>query len=179
MGKRIERASRLLSLILRHDPGAIGLALDRNGWADVDELLRLANASGRALTRPLLLEVVARNDKQRFALDAGATRIRANQGHSIDVDLQLEPEVPPAHLYHGTAIRFLVAIRAQGLLPGARRHVHLSADLATARTVGARHGKAHVLLIRAADMHHDGHHFYRSANGVWLTAAVPARYIAA
>lgn len=178
MGKRLERASKFLSLVLRHQPDAIGLTLDAQGWADIGELVRLARAHGKTLSRELVLEVVAKNDKQRFALDAAALRIRANQGHSIEVDLRLPPLEPPGHLYHGTATRFVDAIRAEGLKAGARQHVHLSATLETARTVGARHGQPHVLLVRAGEMHRDGHLFYRSANGVWLTEAVPARYIA-
>ena len=177
MGKQLERASKFLSLILRHQPEVIGLKLDSEGWADLDELLRLANAHGKGLTRELVLDVVARNDKQRFALNAGATRIRANQGHSVQIDLQLEAQEPPMQLFHGTATRFVDAIRAEGLKPGSRQHVHLSATLETAVTVGARHGKPVVLIVRARDMRRDGFTFFKSANGVWLTDTVPPQYI--
>jgi putative RNA 2'-phosphotransferase len=121
--------------------------------------------------------VVASSDKQRFAIDASGTKIRANQGHSISVDLQLEAEIPPAVLFHGTATRFAESIRKEGLLRGSRQHVHLSSNREVATTVGARHGKPLILLIRAGDMHRDGIAFYLSANGVWLTDAVPVNYI--
>lgn len=171
------RTSKFLSLILRHQPDRIGLTLDANGWANVDELIRLANQHGFPLTRPLLERVVAENDKQRFALSDDGQRIRANQGHSLKVDLQLSPSQPPDVLYHGTAARFIDSIRSEGLRAGKRQHVHLSADIATARKVGQRHGKPVVLVVRAAEMAAAGHRFYLSANGVWLTERVPAEFI--
>lgn len=163
--------------MLRHQPSKIGLTLDAQGWADVDELLLKANQQGVTLTRPLLNDVVQHNDKQRFAFNADSTRIRANQGHSIRIDLGLEPITPPEHLYHGTATRYLESIRQKGLLRGRRDYVHLSPDEETARQVGARHGKALVLVVKAGEMHAAGFVFYRSANGVWLIDHVPVEYL--
>ena len=177
MSKAFESKSKFLSLILRHKPEAIGLILDPEGWADLDELIRLANARGTALTRELVREIVASNDKQRFALSPDGLRIRANQGHSVHVDLKLEPQQPPAILFHGTATRFVASILEAGLRPGSRQHVHLSAGEDTAISVGGRHGKPVVLTVRAAEMVRDGHRFYRSANGVWLTDLVPPGYL--
>lgn len=173
----IVKHSKFLSLILRHSPETIGLRLDSQGWADVDELLRLAQAAGKRLSLPLLQRVVAENDKRRFSFSDDGRRIRANQGHSLDVDLALTPSVPPDMLYHGTATRFLDSIRAQGLLPGSRQHVHLSIEEATAIKVGARHGKPTVLIVRAAAMVAAGRLFWLSANGVWLTETVPVEYL--
>lgn len=169
--------SRFLSLVLRHEPERIGLALDREGWADIGELIERAGAYGKALTRELVLQAVAESDKQRFALDASGRRIRANQGHSIDVDLGLAPVEPPPILFHGTAAATIAAIRASGLKPGTRRHVHLSPDEATALKVGRRHGKPVVLKVQSGRLWAAGGEFFRAANGVWLTAAVPLRYI--
>jgi putative RNA 2'-phosphotransferase len=171
------RVSKFLSLVLRHDPEKIGLTLDAAGWAEVDELIAAAARSGVDLDRETLARVVAENDKQRFALSPDGRRIRANQGHSVDVDLGLEPRTPPERLFHGTASRFVDSIRASGLHAASRAHVHLSADAETARTVGQRHGTPVVLTIAAGRMHRDGRLFFRSANGVWLTDAVPAEYI--
>lgn len=173
----VVRTSKFLSFVLRHQPEAIGLRLDAAGWADVDELIRLANASGRALDRDLLFFVVETNDKQRFAFDEARTRIRANQGHSIEVDLGLVPQVPPPVLYHGTALRFIDSIRSGGLVPGTRNHVHLSQTRSTAHAVGARHGKPMVLSVDAAAMHAAGAEFRLAHNGVWLAAHVPVRFI--
>jgi putative RNA 2'-phosphotransferase len=167
--------SKLLSLVLRHQPEAIGITLDENGWANVDELL--AKTKERGLTLELLQRVVAENDKKRFSFSDDGTRIRANQGHSLEVDLQLEPMTPPEVLYHGTATRFLDSIFAQGLIPGNRQHVHLSDNIATARQVGIRHGKPAILKVDASAMMKRGHKFFRSANGVWLTAAVPVEFL--
>ena len=153
------------------------MALDDNGWAEVDQLLRLANASGRRINRSLLEQLVAESDKKRFAFSDDGLRIRANQGHSVEVDLALTAAEPPEFLYHGTATRFLESIRATGLNSGGRQHVHLSLDKATATQVGQRHGKLAILVIRAGTMAAAGHKFYLSANGVWLTDAVPVVYI--
>lgn len=169
-------ASRFLSLVLRHRPDLIGLSLDDAGWAEIDALVALSQ-SHRPLTRALIETVVATSDKQRFAISADGLRIRANQGHSIAVDLALDVVAPPVHLYHGTAARFVEAIRREGLSRRRRHHVHLSADVQTATRVGARRGKPVVLVIRAAAMAAAGHVFHRSANGVWLTDAVPAAFI--
>ncbi len=177
MDPSLVKTSKFLSLVLRHRPDKIGLTLDAQGWADVDELLRKANQHGVALTRDRLQQVVAQNDKQRFAFNADGTRIRASQGHSIQIDLGLEPIAPPQLLYHGTATRFLASIRQQGLVRGQRDHVHLSPDEATARKVGARHGEPIVLVVNAEKMHAAGFIFYRSANGVWLTDHVPVEYL--
>ncbi|WP_457141940.1 RNA 2'-phosphotransferase [Modestobacter sp. SYSU DS0511] len=164
--------SKRLSYVLRHRPDAVGLTLDGAGWADVDELLVVLH-----LTRAQLDDVVARNDKQRFALDPTGTRIRASQGHSVPVDLGYVATAPPAELFHGTVERFLPAILAEGLGPGNRHAVHLSADVATARRVGARRGTPVVLRVDAAAMVRDGAAFTRSANGVWLVDAVPPRHL--
>lgn len=169
--------SKFLSLVLRHQPEAIGLTLDENGWADAEQLIRLANASGRRLTRPIVEDVVASNDKKRFALSEDGQRIRASQGHSVEVDLALPPTEPPERLYHGTATRFLDSIRTSGLHSASRQHVHLSADVATATKVGERHGKPVVLVVQAKEMASAGHTFYVSANGVWLTDCVPTKFL--
>ena len=172
------RRSRFLSLVLRHQPQTIGLRLDEAGWADVDELLRLLARAGRPLERAQLERLVAGNDKRRFAFSDDGRRIRASQGHSVAVDLGLTALAPPETLFHGTADRFLDSIRRDGLRPGSRRHVHLSADRTTAVTVGSRHGRPVVLTIAASAMAAAGHEFFRSANGVWLTAAVPPPFLA-
>jgi putative RNA 2'-phosphotransferase len=171
------RASKFLSLVLRHDPGRIGIVLDDAGWTDVAALLAACARHGVPLTRAQLAEVVATSDKQRFALSPDGERIRANQGHSVEVDLQLAPAEPPATLFHGTVESALASIRAQGLVRGQRHHVHLSSDIATATRVGGRRGKPIVLTIRAGEMAAAGHVFYCSANGVWLVDHVPPAFI--
>lgn len=168
--------SKFLSLVLRHQPEVIGLILDDSGWADIDTLIRLSQAH-KPLTRALIEQVVQANSKQRFAISDDGRRIRANQGHSIEVDLDLVPVTPPTLLYHGTATRFVDAIRREGLVKRSRQHVHLSADADTATAVGARHGKPAVLIVRAGEMAAAGHAFFRSENGVWLTDAVPVGFI--
>ena len=177
MSKHFERTSKFLSLVLRHSPDTIGLKLDNEGWAEVEELISSANANGHVLSRELLIEVVSSNDKQRFAFNDSGTKIRANQGHSISVDLKLSPQVPPPQLFHGTATRFEESIRKEGLRPGSRQYVHLSCSVEVATTVGTRHGKPLVLRIHAEQMHRDGIVFYLSPNGVWLTDSVPVEYI--
>ncbi|HEX5740957.1 MAG TPA: RNA 2'-phosphotransferase [Pilimelia sp.] len=167
--------SKRLSYVLRHRPDSIGLTLTPDGWTTVDALLAALAAHGTVLDRARLAHVVATNDKQRFHLDGD--RIRAHQGHSVPVDLALPPVPPPDALYHGTAARHLRSIRGAGLRRGRRHHVHLSADSATARRVGARHGVPVVLRVDAAAMAAAGHVFHRSANGVWLTDAVPPTYL--
>lgn len=171
------RISKRLSYVLRHDPGSVGLELDAGGWADVEALLDGLAAHGVPLSRKRLDVVVAGNDKQRFAFDASHRRIRASQGHSVPVDLGLEPLAPPPLLFHGTATRSVPAILAEGLRPGGRHAVHLSPDVETARAVGARRGPATVLEVDAAAMAAAGEVFTRSANGVWLVDAVPAHYL--
>lgn len=176
--RQITSTSKFLSLLLRHQPEVIGLELDSNGWAEVDELIRLANADRPdQLDRELIEIVVSTNTKQRFVLSEDGERIRANQGHSIEVDLGLTPVAPPSKLFHGTASRFLESIMADGLTKQSRQHVHLSADLSTATNVGTRHGSPRVLVVDAAAMHAAGYEFFQSANGVWLTDAVPPQFL--
>lgn len=175
----IKRTSKFLSLLLRHRPETIGLELDRNGWAAVDELIRLANAhdSRNALDRELIEQVVATNNKKRFVISDDGQRIRANQGHSVEIDMEFEAVTPLSELFHGTATRFLDSIMETGLEKRSRQYVHMSADSTTAIDVGGRHGKPIVLVVDAAAMAAAGHEFYRSANGVWLTDHVPAQFL--
>lgn len=172
------RLSKLLSLVLRHRPEQLGIKLNELGWTDVGFLLRQMNSKGMAVTPEVLQHVVDTNNKQRFAFNESKTKIRANQGHSVAVELGYAPQVPPPVLYHGTSTKNLQAIRATGLEKRKRHHVHLSADVATALQVGKRHGEPVVLQINAADMHWDGFQFFLSENKVWLTAHVPVQYIA-
>ncbi len=169
--------SKFLSLILRHAPDKIGLTLDPNGWADVEELLTLMALKGKNVSHELLERVVAENDKKRFAFSEDGLRIRASQGHSVEIELDLPSAIPPDTLYHGTASRVIDSIREQGLKPGSRQHVHLSRDITTATKVGQRHGKPVVLIIRANEMISAGHSFYLSENEVWLTSHVPTEFI--
>ncbi|WP_156727871.1 RNA 2'-phosphotransferase [Streptomyces apocyni] len=173
--RRTVKVSKYLSKHLRHRPERIGLTLDSGGWVDIDTLVAAAAAHGFPFTRAELDRAVAENDKQRFAIDGD--RIRASQGHTVAVELGLPPSEPPAYLYHGTVARNLDAIRAEGLRPMARHDVHLSADRDTATRVGARRGRPVVLSVDAGAMHRDGHEFRLSANGVWLTSAVPTAYL--
>lgn len=177
--KQRTKVSRLLSLVLRHRPDHIDISLDAQGWTDVDTLLkRIAEFRRIVLTRADLDEVVETNDKQRFAYSEDRKKIRASQGHSVDVDLGLVGRAPPDTLYHGTASRFMKLIyESGGLEPRGRRHVHLSAESETARKVGARHGSPVVLNIDAARMFADGFEFYVSDNGVWLVGRVPVEYV--
>jgi putative RNA 2'-phosphotransferase len=173
----VVRVSKRLSYVLRHQPGSVGLTLDDAGWGDVDALLVGLAVHGPMLTRAGLEHVVANNDKQRFAFDDTGTRIRASQGHSRAVDLGYSAQEPPDVLFHGTIERFLPAILGEGLKPGRRHAVHLSADVATARLVGGRRGRPVVLRVDAGAMAAVGHTFSRSANGVWLNDAVPPEYL--
>ncbi|MET9011750.1 RNA 2'-phosphotransferase [Streptomyces olivaceoviridis] len=173
--RRTVKVSKYLSRHLRHQPERIGLTPDPGGWVEIDTLIAAASAHGFPFSRAELDHVVAANDKRRFAIEDG--RIRASQGHSIEVDLGLPPATPPPYLYHGTVARHLDAIRAEGLRPMNRHAVHLSADRETATRVGARRGRPVVLSVDSGAMHRDGHVFHISANGVWLTATVPARYL--
>ncbi|MFB8139223.1 RNA 2'-phosphotransferase [Streptomyces parvus] len=181
--RRTVKVSKYLSKHLRHQPERIGLTLDENGWVPVDDLLRAAARHGFALTRAELDHAVATNDKRRFTVESGGAggvdgdRIRANQGHTVAVDLDLPPAEPPAYLYHGTVARVMDAIRAEGLRPMTRHHVHLSPDRETATRVGARRGRPLVLTVDAGAMHRAGHVFRVSANGVWLADAVPPRFL--
>lgn len=173
----VTKISKFLSLVLRHKPETIHLKLDEHGWADTNFLITAMQKAGYAIDLDILKEIVATSDKQRFKFTDDFTLIRANQGHSIEVDLKFEAKTPPEVLYHGTAIRNLESIKQHGLLKQTRHHVHLSADAETARAVGMRYGKPVVLKIEAQRMYKDGITFYQSENGVWLTEFVDPKYI--
>lgn len=173
---RQKRVGKYLALILRHNPGPAGIALDAEGWTDADSVVRAVSERYGPFTRADLARLVAEDDKSRYAFSADGVRIRASQGHSVEVDLGLEPLAPPPLLYHGTKRRFLESIRVQGLIRGKRRHVHLSSDVETAAKVGDRRaGDTVILTVHAGEM--SEHPFYRSANGVWLTDHVPPRFL--
>ena len=172
-----KRKSKFLSLIFRHQPDTIGISLDEAGWVDVDLLLAAMKSQRDPITHAELQEIVATSEKQRFAFSEDGKRIRANQGHSVHVDLGFEAANPPELLFHGTVERFLDSIRKQGLLRGSRHHVHLSADEATAANVGGRRGKPVILVIDAQAMKDAGYEFFVSPNGVWLTEHVPPEYL--
>ncbi|MXV09030.1 MULTISPECIES: RNA 2'-phosphotransferase [unclassified Xanthomonas] len=177
MSKQHTDISKFLSFVLRHEPQAASITLDSEGWAEVDALIAGASQSGRTLDADLIRAVVDSSDKKRFALSEDGRRIRAVQGHSNDsVAIQYDAKVPPEFLYHGTATRFLDAILAEGLRAGQRHHVHLSQDIATATTVGKRHGTPVVLKVEALRMHQQGFAFFQADNGVWLTQAVPSSF---
>ncbi|OUJ74758.1 RNA 2'-phosphotransferase [Hymenobacter crusticola] len=169
--------SKFLSKYLRHEPETIGLELREGGWIPVAELLEACTRQGQPLTHLELSEIVTTSDKKRFAFDATGTLIRAQQGHSVPVDLQLAPAVPPAVLYHGTVAAALPAIWQEGLQKMSRHHVHLSPDVETARRVGARRGKPVLLAIDAAALHSAGSVLYESGNGVWLVDQVPSAFL--
>ena len=169
----MKSTSKFLSLILRHKPQIVGIELDEHGWADVDELIcRVKN-----LDRVKLEQIVSTDEKQRYSFSADKKLIRANQGHSIPVDVELEELEPPEILYHGTSESFGSSIIAQGLLKMSRLYVHLSGDIQTAEKVGRRHGKPKIFLVESGKMFFDGYKFFRSVNGVWLTEHVPAKYL--
>jgi len=171
------RLSKFISKILRHDPASVGIVLDKNGWAYADELISGLNRRGHPINREILERIVRENNKQRYSFNEDRTKIRANQGHSVDVDVELKKAAPPAALYHGTAAQFLEGIRKDGISRQRRQHVHLSPDPETAAVVGRRHGKAVVLQINAAAMAEAGFDFWLSENGVWLCEGVPPEYI--
>jgi putative RNA 2'-phosphotransferase len=171
------KISKTLSYRLRHKPEAGGLTLNQSGWASVDLVLMALGSSRLNCDWDGLLQVVDRNDKQRFELSADGSQIRARQGHSVTVDLELLPVAPPEKLYHGTVERFWVSIADQGLLPMQRHHVHLSADIETARKVGARRGKPMILVVDAKGLAATGQKFFLTKNGVWLTQKVPPGHI--
>jgi putative RNA 2'-phosphotransferase len=179
MDRRLITVSKFLAKHLRHAPEALGLTLQPGGWVSVDELLAASARTGFAISYDELIECVETNDKKRFSFNASGDLIRANQGHSVEVDLQLQEMQPPDILFHGTVERFLPSIMAGGLNKGKRHHVHLSRDVETARKVGARRGKPVVLHVQAGRMHSEGFKFYVSANGVWLTDSVPASFLSA
>ncbi|GIH10739.1 putative RNA 2'-phosphotransferase [Rhizocola hellebori] len=169
------KASKRLAYVLRHGPDSIGITLSPDGWVDIDVLLKAMASHGLRLDRDQLMAVVGGSDKQRFAVQEN--RIRANQGHSVEVELGYAPCAPPEVLYHGTASRNLSSIFAKGLVRGDRHHVHLSPDMDTARKAGARHGFPVVLQINTKDMLSVGYQFFVSDNGVWLTAEVPPEFL--
>jgi putative RNA 2'-phosphotransferase len=174
---RLIKISRYLSKHLRHTPDRLGLTLSPGGWVAVDDLLAACSAHKFAITRQELESVVASNDKQRFSFDPTGTLIRANQGHSVEIDLQLSAQIPPTILYHGTGRKSVKAILEVGLLKMSRHHVHLSSDVETARKVGMRHGSPVIFAVKAFAMHQAGYLFYCSENGVWLVDAVPTTYL--
>jgi len=177
MEKELKHISKRMSLVLRHQPEAIGLQLDEHGWANVNELIQKINESGIRADFQIIRLAVDTNDKKRFGFNEDQSMIRANQGHSIEVELNLKAATPPDILYHGTATRFLESILKEGLTKQQRQHVHLSWQLETAKNVGARHGKPVILNIDAKAMQQDGFVFYLSENNVWLVDAVPVQYI--
>lgn len=178
MSEQHSEISKFLSFVLRHQPEAIGITLDLEGWTDIAALIAAAANDGKQLDRDLIQAVVTTSDKKRFAISDDGLRIRAVQGHSTaSVDINHIEKFPPEFLYHGTATRFIESVRNQGLLPGARQYVHLSEDEQTALAVGQRHGKPVVLKIKALLMHEQGSKFFQAENGVWLTSAVPAFFI--
>ena len=177
MSKKYEKISKFLSLILRHKPEEIGLTLNKNGWADIDKIIELSISKNIVIDEKTIFEVVATSDKQRFSISEDGLSIRANQGHSIAVDLELKPLQPPEVLFHGTATRFWDSIASVGLSKMNRQHVHLTENIDSALTVGARYGKPVLLRIDSHKMSKEGHLFYRSENGVWLVNAVPPQYI--
>lgn len=179
MNKLIVKTSKFLSLVLRHKPGEIGISLDENGWVIIDILIKAAhqNSNQSHLTRELIEEVVLTNDKQRFSISDDGLKIRANQGHSIDIDLGLETIEPPEILFHGTAERFWPLIELEGLDKRNRQHVHLTENTTVATSVGGRYGKPLLLEVSAKQMVNDGYSFFRSANNVWLVESVPPQYL--
>lgn len=178
MSKELKQQSKFLSLVLRHRPEKIGITLDENGWVEITKLIDATKAAGQSITRGRLKEIVYDNDKQRFAISEDGKRIRASQGHSIkSIDLQLEEREPPEILFHGTVERFMDQIESVGLHKMKRHHVHLSATVETATSVGMRRGEPVILVVDAEGMYKSGFKFFRSENGVWLTDAVPKEYI--
>lgn len=177
MKKQHKNISKLMSLVLRHKPEYIKVELDENGWLSIEELILGINNKGINLEKDLLIEIVRDNDKQRFIISEDGLKIRANQGHSIDVDLEMKAVQPPEFLYHGTVDKFMGSIRNTGLIKMSRNHVHLSEDRETAIKVGSRRGKPIILSIRSGEMHRNNYTFYQSENGVWLTDKIEAKYI--
>ncbi|MDY3917971.1 MAG: RNA 2'-phosphotransferase [Candidatus Limivivens sp.] len=168
--------SKFISLILRHKPETIGITLDEHGWAEVEELIR-GIARTRPMTMEILEEIVRTDSKQRYSFNEEKTLIRANQGHSVPVDVELEKREPPEILYHGTGEKFTESIEKQGLMRGSRLYVHLSADAQTAKSVGSRHGRPVIYEVLAGEMSGCGYPFYQSVNGVWLTKEVPSEFL--
>lgn len=173
----LTKVSKYISLILRHKPEEIGIALDEHGWANVDELVKGVSGNYPGFCIDILKEIVRTDEKQRYSFNEDYTLIRANQGHSIPVDVELEECEPPEYLYHGTGQKYVESIRELGLIPKSRLYVHLSADEDMAANVGKRHGQPFVYRVRAGEMCRDGFAFYQSKNGVWLTKEVPVKYL--
>lgn len=174
----MQKLSIFISLILRHKPEVIGITLNEHGWADVNALLDGINQSGKhTIDREILKEIVRTDNKQRYSFNEDETMIRANQGHSIPVDVELEEAIPPEYLYHGTGTKSVPSIREQGLLHGKRLYVHLSKDMETAQIVGKRHGVPHIFRVHTGEMQRQGFVFYLSRNGVWLTKHVPPQFL--
>ena len=172
----LNKTSRFISLILRHRPDTIGISLDEHGWASVEELLAGISKT-QYIDMEMLEKIVETDSKQRYSFNEDKTLIRANQGHSIDVDVELPKKQPPVILYHGTGEKYVDSIDEQGLIPKSRLYVHLSGDEATATIVGSRHGRPVVYEVLASQMYHDGYKFFQSVNGVWLTKSVPVQYL--
>lgn len=177
MEKQLKQISKFMSLVLRHKPETIGLQLNENGWANVEEMIDKMNATGADVDIELIHTIVETNDKKRFAFNEDKTMIRASQGHSVEVELNLTEQQPPEFLYHGTIQESADIIQLEGLKKMTRQHVHLSQDKETAIKVGSRRGKPVILVVNAAAMHADGYRFYLSENEVWLTDEVPVQYI--
>ena len=172
----LKETSKYMSLILRHKPETIGISLDEHGWANVDKLIAGISKT-HEINMDILEEIVSSDEKQRYSFNDDKTKIRANQGHSIQVDVELEEKEPPMILWHGTGEKFVASIDEQGLIPKSRLYVHLSQDEETAFKVGTRHGKPVLYMVKAADMFKNGYKFYLSKNGVWLTKEVPVKYL--
>ena len=173
----LNETSKYIALILRHKPETIGITLDEHGWANVSELIAGISRT-QSFDMAMLEQIVREDNKRRYSFNEDKTLIRANQGHSIPVDVELEEIQPSEELYHGTGLKYVASIDEQGLTPKSRLYVHLSADMETAKKVGQRHGKPVIYVVHSGDMYRDGYHFYRSVNGVWLTKRVPIQYMA-
>lgn len=169
--------SKFIALILRHKPDTVGITLDEHGWASVSELISGINACGNEIDMQTLEEIVAEDEKQRYSFNSDKTKIRANQGHSVNVDVELKKAVPPETLFHGTGEKFVSSIKSEGLKPKSRLYVHLSKDRETAVKVGSRHGKLDVFEVNSGEMSRCGFEFFLSENDVWLTKIVPAEYL--
>ena len=172
----LKSTSKFISLILRHKPETIGITLDEHGWANVDELIEGISCT-QPFDREMLEEIVATDEKGRYSFNEDKTLIRANQGHSIPVDVELEQKEPPEILYHGTGEKYMASIDEQGLIPKSRLYVHLSLDEETAKKVGSRHGKPVIYIVKSGQMSRDGIPFFLSANGIWLVKEVPVKYL--
>ena len=176
--KDLKKTSIFISLILRHKPETIGISLDEHGWADVDELIKGINKTDDYhIDMGILEEIVRTDNKQRYSFNEDKTKIRANQGHSVNVDVELKEAEPPEQLFHGTGEKYVASIKKEGLIPKSRLYVHLSKDKETAEKVGARHGKPHIFFVHSGKMFRAGYKFYLSENGVWLTKSVPPEFL--